>query len=94
MAVERPPGAIGFMFRIKMQHDSCDFTPVSTFHIRVKQAQIRDEVAALAQDGGNPRRPTVELAVEGRARPAALAQHLADRNATGGGQGPGGKTTP
>jgi len=50
--------------------------------------------AALAQDDGNPRRPTVELAVEGRARPAALAQHLADRNATGGSQGPGGKTTP
>ena len=50
--------------------------------------------AALAQDDGNPRRPTVELAVEGRARPAALAQHLADRNATGGSQDPGGKTTP
>jgi hypothetical protein len=44
MALERPPGAIGFMFRIKMQHHSCDFTPVSTFHIRVEQAQIRDEV--------------------------------------------------
>jgi hypothetical protein len=27
-------------------------------------------------------------------RNAALAQHLADRNATGGSQGPGGKTTP
>ncbi len=36
----------------------------------------------------------VELAVEGRLRAAALAQHLADRNATGGSQGPGGKTTP
>jgi len=32
------------MFRVKMQHYSCDFTPVSTFHIRVEQAQIRDEV--------------------------------------------------
>jgi len=50
--------------------------------------------AALAQDGGNARRAAVELAVEGRLRPAALAQHLADRNATGGSQGPGGKTTP
>src|SRR6266849_6194152 len=45
--------------------------------------------AALAQDGGNARRAAVELAVEGRLRPAALAQHLADRNATGGSQGPG-----
>src|SRR5713226_1810280 len=44
MAVERPPSAFGFMFRIKMQHYSCDFAPVSTFHIRVEQAQIRDEV--------------------------------------------------
>jgi CHASE2 domain len=50
--------------------------------------------AALAQDGGNARRAAVELAVEGGLRPAALAQHLADRNATGGSQGPGGKTTP
>jgi len=27
-----------------MQHNSCDFTPVGTFRIRVVQAQIRDEV--------------------------------------------------
>ena len=27
-----------------MQYQSCDFAPVSTFHIRVEQAQIRDEV--------------------------------------------------
>jgi hypothetical protein len=32
------------MLRIKMQHYSCDFAPVSTFRIRVEQAQIRDEV--------------------------------------------------
>jgi len=44
MAVERPPGAIGFMFRIKMQHYSCDFTPVSTFRIRVEQAQCDPKV--------------------------------------------------
>ena len=44
MAVERPPGAIGLMFWIKMQHYWCNFAPVSTFHIRVEQAQIRDEV--------------------------------------------------
>jgi hypothetical protein len=44
MAVERSPGAIGFMFRIKMQHYSCDVAAVSAFRIRVEQAQIRDEV--------------------------------------------------
>jgi|SRR5450755_4345782 hypothetical protein len=44
MAIERPPGAIGFLMRIKMQHHSCDFAPVSTFRIRVEQAQIRDDV--------------------------------------------------
>jgi hypothetical protein len=32
------------MFRIKMQHYSCDFAPVSTLRIRVEQAQIRDDV--------------------------------------------------
>ncbi len=44
MAVERPPGAIRFLFRIKMQHYSRDFAPVSTLRIRVEQAQIRDDV--------------------------------------------------
>jgi hypothetical protein len=32
------------MFRIKMQHHSCDFAPVSTLRIRVEQAQVRDHV--------------------------------------------------
>jgi hypothetical protein len=44
MAVERPSSAIRFMFRIKMQHYSCDVAPVSTLRIRVEQAQIRDDV--------------------------------------------------
>jgi hypothetical protein len=44
MAVERSPSAIWFMLRINMQHYSCDITPVGTFRIRVKQAQIRDDV--------------------------------------------------
>jgi hypothetical protein len=32
------------MFWIKMQHYSRDFAPVSTLHVRVEQAQIRDDV--------------------------------------------------
>src|SRR5712691_771666 len=44
MAVERPPSAIWFLLRIKMQHYSCDRSPVRTFRIRVEQAQIRDDV--------------------------------------------------
>jgi hypothetical protein len=44
MALERPPGAVRFIFRIKMQHHPCDFMPVSTFHIRIEQAQMRDEM--------------------------------------------------
>jgi hypothetical protein len=44
MALERPSGAIRFMFRIKMQHYSCDFAPIGTFCIRVEQTQISDEV--------------------------------------------------
>jgi hypothetical protein len=27
-----------------MQRDACDVAPVSTLHVRVEQAQIRDEV--------------------------------------------------
>jgi len=32
------------MFGIQMQHDACDVAPVSTYRIRVEQAQIRDYV--------------------------------------------------
>jgi hypothetical protein len=46
LALERFLGATGFMFRIKMQHDSRDFAPVSTLRIRVEQAQIRGEVSS------------------------------------------------
>jgi hypothetical protein len=44
MAIERPASAIRFVFRIKMQHNPRDLAPVSTFRIRVEQAQIRDDV--------------------------------------------------
>src|SRR6266478_161230 len=44
MALVSPPGAIGFMVGIKMQHDACDVAPVGTLRIRVEQAQICDEV--------------------------------------------------
>src|SRR6266568_4370626 len=44
MAVECPPGAIGLILRINVQHYSCDFAPVSTNRIRVEQAQIRNDV--------------------------------------------------
>ena len=44
MALERPPGTIGVVFRVKMQHYPGDFAPVSTLRIRVEQAQIRDYV--------------------------------------------------
>src|SRR6267142_1580487 len=52
MALERSPGAIRFMFRIEMQHHSCDFAPASTFRVRVEQAQIRDEVLVLSGQYG------------------------------------------
>ena len=44
MALERPPSAIWFMLRNKMQHQSRDFTPVRIFGIRVEQAQICQKV--------------------------------------------------
>ena len=61
-------------------------------HVLQSGSPHRD--AALAQDSGNVPGATVDLAVEGRGRPATLAQHPADRNATGGGQGPGGEAAP
>jgi len=44
MTLERSPRAIGFIFRIKMQNNACDFTPVRTFRVRVEQAKIGDDV--------------------------------------------------
>src|SRR6267378_7403883 len=44
MALERPPGTIGVVFRVEMQHYSCDVAPVGALRIRVEQAEIRDEV--------------------------------------------------
>ena len=52
MAFERPPSAIGLTFRIKMQHNACDFTPVSTFRVGVEQTEIGDNVL-LVVDGQN-----------------------------------------
>jgi hypothetical protein len=34
---------------IKMQYHSCDFAPVSTVHIRVEEARIRDEMLPIAR---------------------------------------------
>jgi hypothetical protein len=36
------------MFRIKMQHRSCDFTPVSPFRVCVEHAQMRHEMFLVA----------------------------------------------
>jgi hypothetical protein len=56
--------------------------------------QLTHRNPALVQDGGNVRRAAVDLAVEGRLRQAALAQHLADRNPAGGSQSPDAETPP
>ena len=56
--------------------------------------QLTHRNPALAQDGGNVRRATVDLAVEGRLRPATLAQHLADGDPAGGRQGPDAEAAP
>jgi hypothetical protein len=44
MAIERPPGAIGFTLPIKMQHYSSNLTPVRTLRVRIEQTQIGDDV--------------------------------------------------
>ena len=50
MAVERRSSAIRVISGIKIEHYPCDFAPVSSFRIRVEQAQIRDDVL-LVVDG-------------------------------------------
>ena len=47
--------------------------------------------AALIQAGGDPRRATVDLAVERRGRPAPAAQHGADRQPAVSSDRPGGE---
>jgi hypothetical protein len=52
MALECPPSAIGFTFRVEMQHYSCDVTPVGAFSVRVEQAQIGDNVLLVVNGQG------------------------------------------
>src|SRR5882724_10199410 len=65
MALKRPAGAIRFLFRINMQHHSCDFAPISTFRICVEQAQIRDDVLLVINGQyGNGRRGIGDIRVK------------------------------
>jgi hypothetical protein len=67
MAVERPPSAIGFLFRIKMQYYSRDFAPVSTLRIRVEQAHIADDVLLVVNGQyGIGRRGIGDVGIERR----------------------------
>jgi hypothetical protein len=83
MALERPPGAIEFMLRITVQHYSGNFTPVSTLHVRVEQAQIHDEVLLVVHSQrGIGRRGIGDIGIKrrflhGRSRNRLLIDHLA-----------------
>jgi hypothetical protein len=49
MAVERLPDAIAFMFRIEMQHHSCDFAPASANEKKPPQPPRRNWNAGPSQ---------------------------------------------
>ena len=49
---------------------------------------------ALVKDSGNAARAGADFAVESPGDPAALAQHLSDRDPAGGGGGPGSEAAP
>ena len=80
MAVERPPGAIRFVFRIKMLHDPCDLAPVGTLRIRVEQTRIRDDVL-LVVDGqyGIGGRGIGDIGIKRQLLHGAFSQQIADR---------------
>jgi hypothetical protein len=77
MAVERPAGAIRFMFRINVQHYSCNFTPVSTFRVRIEQAKIRNKLFLVVngQTGIGGRRIGDIRIKRGASAGAAFSQH-------------------
>src|SRR6266851_87487 len=81
MALERPSSAIRFMLRIKMQHYSCDLAPVSTYRIRVEQAQIRDDVLFVV-DGqyGIGGRGIGDMGFKRRLLHGLFSQQVADRS--------------
>ena len=56
--------------------------------------QLTHRTPARAQDGGNMCCAIVDLAVEGRLRPATPAQHFADRDPARGRQGPDAEAAP
>jgi hypothetical protein len=59
MALKCFLSAIGFTFRIKMQHYSCNFTPVSIFRVGVEHAQIDDDVFLLVNGQRGIRRRSI-----------------------------------
>jgi hypothetical protein len=81
MAPERPPGTIKFMFRIKMQHHSCDFAPVGAVHIRVEQAHIRDEMLLVTSGQyGIGGRGIGDIGIKRRRLHERFSQQIADRS--------------
>src|SRR3981189_195419 len=81
MAVERPPGAIGLILRIDVQHYSCDIAPVSTNRIRVEQAQIRDDVFLVVNGQyGIGRRDIGDIGIKRRLLHWLFSQQVVDRS--------------
>jgi hypothetical protein len=67
MGIERLPGAIGFAVRIKMQHYSCNVTPIGTVRFSVEQSQIRDKVLmVVGGQYGTGGRDVCDIGIKGR----------------------------
>jgi hypothetical protein len=71
MAIKRPPSAIWFVLRIKMQHDSRDFAPVSTLRAKCRTP----DWLARHERGRQLRRPLLHTMTHQSATVTAVMPH-------------------
>jgi hypothetical protein len=63
MALENPPGAIGFATRV--QHDAGDLFPISAVGVRIQEPQLHDQMlAVLRRQRSLGRRRVVDTGIE------------------------------
>ena len=65
MALESPPGAIGFATMVQLQHDAGDLFPISAVGVRIQEPQLHDQMlAVLRRQRSLGRRRVVDTGIE------------------------------
>ena len=76
MALKHSSCAIRVKLRIKMQHNACNFAPVSAFRVRVKQTHIRDKMLLINGQRGIGGRAIGDIWIKRRQLHGAFSQQV------------------